>query len=458
MILINTYRAKIERYLDFRSLLVLFVLTLIFAEYGFYLGLALLLIVMVFDPVYTLPVLFFSGLLKYADVIENFPVDLTLMTYLFFSVLAIINIYRYRASMLIIKEINVLIVLMLLSALFAFYNSPAGFSFLKNSGFLVIIFYIPLLTLIINLDPTGKYERKLIIAFRNVTFLVGGLWIGMGFHNEIFQIEVAQKRAPAFLVAHISAFGEDYLPFGLIIAFCFLYLLTSFLLDKKNLILKLSVLVGLVLLILNLPSRGLVIGLGITVIFLLYELVRAGKLTFYIITFLIASIALACLVYSVFLLDESRQMLLDRLLDLTLTSETVQSRLDSIKIGFYYWLQTPFTGIGMNGVAFYGEDIGLYVHNIFLELIFEYGVIGAIPYVIYFTISFLCFMSVMRHAIIKQETAIIWLCLMYLTLFIHHQFSGTLGNIRMFWILSALMIYMDSNKSSSRHLTINKHA
>ena len=280
----------------------------------------------------------------------------------------------------------------------------------------------------------------------------------MGLHNEIFQIAVAQKRAPEFLVAHISAFGEDYLPFGLIIAFCFLYLLTSFLLDRRNLILKLSGLVGLVLLLLNLPSRGLVIGLGITIIMLLYELIRAGKLKFYIITFLIASISLAFLVYSVFLIDESRQMLLDRLFDFTLTGETVQSRLDSLKIGFYYWLETPFTGIGMNGVAFYGEDIGLYVHNIFLELIFEYGVISAIPYVIYFTLSFLCFMSVLRNAIIKQETPIIWLCLMYLTLFIHHQFSGTLGNIRMFWILSALMIYMNSNRSSSRQVTINKHA
>ena len=145
MISINKYKTKIERYLDSRSLLVLFVITLIFAEYGFYLGLALLLVVIVLDPVYALPVLFFSGLLKYADVIEDFPVDLTLMTYLFLSGLAIINIYRYRAAILVVKDINVLLVLMLFSAVFAFYNSPAGFSFLKNSGFLVIIFYIPLL-------------------------------------------------------------------------------------------------------------------------------------------------------------------------------------------------------------------------------------------------------------------------------------------------------------------------
>ena len=76
----------------------------------------------------------------------------------------------------------------------------------------------------------------------------------------------------------------------------------------------------------------------------------------------------------------------------------------------------------------------------FLESIFEFGVIGSMPLVLFILVVLWQAIKLLKIKIKNGMASYVWIILMFVQLFIFSNTSGNLGGIRQFWIISALII------------------
>jgi hypothetical protein len=407
-----------------------------------------------FNKERTMAILFLSGLLKIAPSVSTLPNDITfssLVIYLLYRVKEILTIQAMNKKLI---QIMFLLVIAWLVVMGSFIYTKATWLYLSKSSVNIVFLYIPLALLIINdLGSNNLIESKL-SSFVRPILLFSALWTGVGFHNDLNDIVLKQIENTDATVAHISAFGENYMYFSSFVCFIIIYYFVEFYKFQKISIGGIFFILLQCYLLVNSPARGLTIGLLISILLLSLPNISKIKVKYLISLFIAAGVvALSGLYYLNYELSKEQIESLTRLTDFSSEGKSVSHRITSVTTGFYKWNDTLFSilfGLGADSVAFINGDPGLYAHNIILESVLEYGLLGSIPILMFFFVAFFVSKRLLRLGLDIKSSAILWIVGVYYMIFVFSLFSGTLGNSRLLWILTSMIYLLSSNVSSFR--------
>ena len=420
---------NIDRVFEIPFLIAVALLTVLLGPWVFNIGILGLCALALFRPVYALPLLFFSGILKNADIFEAIPVDLTLYSFLLFALFIFSKgLYRTR---FIFGEANFLLLMMLIVSIGSAMMSEIPLSYHLASGYQYAFIYIPLVLVIINLNWSPTLFDDLIIAFERTLVLIVFLWIGMSFYWPVNNHVQYQKNSPTETVFHLSGFGEDYAAYGLLVSLLLMFFAVNIVFQKAKGGMAVVLLIFSFILLFKLPSKGILLGTVISV-GLLLAFGKSRKKFLGILLFTLLILAVLIIYNSHVDLGPSAR--------LYSSTETIQYRLNSIIIAFMHWSSSPFFGTGIDSVAYFNGHPGRHSHNIFLESIFEFGVIGSMPLVLFILVVLWQAIKLLKIKIKNGMASYVWIILMFVQLFIFSNTSGNLGGIRQFWIISALII------------------
>jgi len=421
----------------------IFTLAVIFGSNVFVGVIGLMILVQFVRLEVALPLLFVSGLVKTHPLLDKSLVDITAVTLLLVCVHTVIGLLKQPLIPRSIARINVLVLLMACSTIFTVITSIAPGEYVKSSGVNVLLLYLPLVLLIINNVRHDNFRLK-IYLFRMTVLIISSAWVGVGLYNQLNGIIPMQYEDPQFEVAHMSSFGENYMYFS---SFSVLLLLNCFVqivFQRKQILINLALSIAFAYLMMNSPARGLTAGLAAAIIIMSVSALR--RMSFrQILAFASMVLVLIVSVYAYLnlSLSETQEMNLDRLTDFSAKGKSVADRLIAVKNGYSVWSEDVFfmlMGMGSGSVASLSNDPGLYAHNIIVELVFEYGLVGSLPYFVYFLLSAACAYRVFRHASEKGDADILWFVGIFLTMFLFGMVSNTLGNMRLLWMLTAFML------------------
>jgi hypothetical protein len=431
----------------------LFGLTAIFGESAFFLFFLAILVYSLLDKHRSVGILFLSGLLKVSPIVTLLPIDLTLFSMCVYLAYRFIDFVSYPSINRKLFQIGILLLIMWFVVTFSLLYTMADWSFIGKSGIYILILYLPLSLIILTEPNSNSIFSGNLISFITPTILLGSIWTGMGFHNYIFKIPLYQIENPVAYVTHFSAFGENYMYFSTFVCFLILYSFVSLINNRRPVLLWVGFMIIQYFLLLNSPARGLTIGLFFSLLLLSAPHLQKIKVR-YLLTFLGITLILiiGTIVYLGNELTNEQAAAFNRLTDFSLQGKSISDRIISVKNAFLIWddsLISILFGLGVDSVAFINKDPGLYAHNIILEAILEYGVLGSIPIIVFFLFAFyksIGLLSVMARA----RSELLWILGIYYVIFIFGLFSGTLGNSRLLWILTSIIYLLSVNLSCFR--------
>jgi len=412
--------------------------TMLFGAPAFYTFVFGVILLSLANPQAYLGLLFFSGPLKNAPLIHRSPLDLTLFSYLLFFAFFVnqrIGKWSISRNAMIM---NGVLLFCLLSVLLSMSITPAPWDYLSRSGIFIVIFYLPLVFLILNLPR--EQVRESAVELLKISLVIGYAWLGLGLHNELTGNYQHRLDDPNYLVDHLSAFGEDYMIFSSFVVILYVEAFVQ-LLYKKNYIINGLLVLVLTFAIVNSPARGLTIGLllaalALTAIWL--HRFTINKLIVVLTAPVLLFILLA--VYTTFFVQTRQSLLIQRLVDFSPKGTSISHRIEAIKLGWEHWKENPFLGSGTDSVAFFSGDPGYYTHNLFLEIVFEYGLLGGLPLLVLLALMLISFTNLtLKETIPSRSVEGLWLMGIFIVFFSFGMFSGTMGNMRQLWILLAMV-------------------
>ena len=397
---------------------------------------------------YVLPLLFLSGLLKVAPISHAFRIDITLLYVIIFSLYSLPFIFRPSALNKNRRFINVLILLMFVTVGASLLLTKATWYYTSKSGIFIVTLYLPLLLLIAN-RVDSEVQSEFISGFKTVVVILANAWVGVGFYNMIHQIQLTQFENAEAVVTHVSSYGENYMYFSSFLVYVFMHSFIELYFERRLVILNFFLLIVYTYLLLNSPARGLTIGL----VFSLTVLVALSlkKLSVRQIINLSCLAAVVTVGVYFYLTSGSDLTAIKRLVSFDPGSKSIADRISAIVVAFDEWNSNVFYilfGMGTDSVAYLNGDPGLYAHNLVLELIFEYGLVGSIPLLVFFAISFVFAWHEVKRGFFQKNGNIIWLVGVYFILLSFSMFSNTLGNMRPLWIVIALLLTVNFNRQS----------
>lgn len=425
-----------------------FILTLCFGEIAFYIFLFGTLLHSLFRPASYLVLLFFSGLLKNSSAIESLPIDFTLLTFLLFTCYFFHQIATFRVIHRNAIAVSALIVMAFGSVTVSLLLTPASWDYISNSGIYIVILYLPLLFMIVALPPETRW--KVLTEFQKLSLLIAYAWIGLGLHNEAIGYFPPQLSNPVYPVDHLSAFGEDYMVFSTFIVLVFSDAIVQFLYTRHQPLNGCLILV-LTYALVNSPARGLTVGLvgaGILLLFIWFRRFSIQKI--FLFGFLSFGL-LSFIVYYVQRFSEgNKNYLISRLVDFDPSGTSISHRITSVVVAFQHWRDQPWFGTGTDSVAWFNRDPGYYSHNLILEILFEYGILGGLPLFCLLALLFLSFYEIVKNYMIThKDIPMLWFGALFVIFFGFGMFSGTLGNMRLLWILMGMTIGFGVIENSS---------
>ncbi len=421
----------------------IFALAVIFGPNVFVGVMALMILIQFVRLEVAMPVLFISGLVKTHPLLDKSPIDITVVALALVGVQTVLALLRQPRIPRNIARVNILVVLMACGTAFTIITSIAPKDYVNSSGIFVLLLYLPLVLLIINNVRRENFRAK-IYFFRVVVLIISSAWVGVGLYNQLKGIVPMQFEDPTTEVAHMSSFGENYMYFSSFAVFLVLNCFVQVVFHRKQILINLALSAAFAYLMMNSPARGLTAGLAGTILIMGASALR--RMSFrQVIAFgsMVLVLVVSVYVYLQLSLSETQEMNVDRLTDFSAKGKSVADRLIAIKNGYSVWSEDMFfilMGMGSGSVASLSNDPGLYAHNLIVELIFEYGAIGSLPYFAYFLLSAVCAYRVFRHARDRGDSDILWVVGIFSTMFLFGMVSNTLGNMRLLWILTALMI------------------
>ena len=413
--------------------------TVVFGEPAFYGMLAVMIAIYSIQPQAYLGLLLFSGLIKIVPAVNQLPIDITLAAYLLFIVYFFVQRITHASITKDTVLVTWVVAMAFLMVSISLIITPAPWSYLSKSGIFIILLYLPLVMMIVLLptDQMWKIVNKLL----GMSLLIGYAWVGMGLHHELLGYSPPRLDDPTEPVAHLSAFGEDYMAFSSFIIFIFLDAFIQFLF-KRSYFINGALLIVLVFAIVNSPARGLTLGLLLASLLLLAIWLRRPSTEKIILSIVMPTTFVALLlIYFNFFLSDKSEFLIQRLVDFDLSGTSITTRITSVTVAWEQWKDHFLFGTGTDSVAFFNHDTGLYTHNLILEIIFEYGLLGGIPLLLFVALSLGSFYFVLKNRIYRtQAPAELWLAGVFITFVTFGMFSGTLGNMRPLWILFSIAI------------------
>ncbi len=421
----------------------IFLIAAIFGQVIFIGIMALLIVTQFVKLEISLPLLFVSGLIKTNPIFHQSPIDITAVALVFVFAQTVWSLVRRPRIPKNVALLNLLIILMACSTIYTVLTSIAPAGYVASSGINVLVLYLPLTLIIINNVKQGSFRSRF-FHFRFAVLLISSAWVGVGLYNQLNGIVPMQFENPRYEVEHMSAFGENYMYFSSFSLFLLVNCFVQIVFLRRQVLINLVFTVAFAYLMLNSPARGLTAGLVITGIIMAFPLLKTLRVR-QLIAFTSMSLILiiAVFAYQRFSLTDVQQGNLERLTDFNAKGKSISDRLTAIENGYGVWSrETHFVlmGMGSGSIASLSNDPGLYAHNIVIELLFEYGFVGSLPYFLYFMLSVICAYRVFRYAWHNNRPDLLWAVGVFTTMFLFGLVSNTLGNMRLLWILTSLMI------------------
>lgn len=425
--------------------------TIAFGEPAFYILLGIVLSFFLTKPQSYLGLLFFSGLIKNAPLIPQLPIDVTLLSYILF--ILYVTIQRIKNKTINKNSIPIAIILAcsFIIVFLSLLTTIAPWSYISIYGIFIVLLYLPLLLMIIQL-PVEEVKKN-VSQLLNLSLYLGYLWVGMGLHNSLIGYAPPQQEDPSAQVEHLSAFGEDYMTFSSFVVLIFIDALVQFFF-RRSYILHGLLLIVLTYTIMNSPARGLTLGLILAAITLLGIYVRKATREKILV---LCALPIGLLLFMTLYLSHLKDNVsIDRLTNFDPSGVSINHRLTSIKVGYEHWKDQMFFGTGTSSIAFYNGAPGYHAHNPIIEIIFEYGLVGGIPLLLFFGLSLFLYYRLLTTRIMLEKSPVeLWLAGAFTTFFIFGMFSGTLGDMRQLWILLAIIITLGISHTQVRTKTNN---
>lgn len=368
----------------------------------------------------------YSGLIKWIP----FPIDFTLL-FGFFTVVFILNdikndrfiLYDYSIGYLYIAFYSFSILYMLTYL----YSESTIYAVIKFKGVLLnsIAFTFPITSIKIQYS---KYITKIItvLALLMIVFLSFLLF------NDLFILFIMPEDQQLKL---FNAVIPSYLDVGSFISIAFVLLLNYK--SKLHLLLKLIIFNYLIIL----GGRGPL--LALILIVMINFFINGNRLSVYFKYFFLFVFVVVFYIYlDLSFIDMERLNIFQNYGSDTATNERV------IYVGrcIAAFFENPIFGhgIGSSGIIISGEDVVLYPHNLFVEILAEFGLIG---FLLYSTIFFLF----IRIALIKKvPLEYISFILIVFYLFFQDMKSGAFEAWRIScgWLaIATVILNYNSNKS-----------
>jgi O-antigen ligase len=409
-----------------------------------------------FDRKYSIPLLFFSGYLKIIPIVSDLPVDFTALVLVFFIFYTTLNTYNKRNTIGKNKMIVTLVLaVMLVVTLLSFFTTPATSSYLTKSGIYLILNLI--LTMLILLFWDVKEPDRVIVPFSNFATAIGILWIGQGLHNDIFNVVVLDStQTPMW---HISSFGEDYMVFSTFVILLIVKFGIFFIWEKKSIIAAILLIIFSYCMVAS-PARGLTIGFLISLVFV-YAYAFNGKIGLKTIS--VMAILFIAVIGLIFAFQEDLAITLNRLTTFDTRTRSINYRIEGIQFALDKWSDKILFGTGIDSIMYFKNAPGGHVHNVLLEAVVELGLVGGLPFLLFFALAFYCFHRLLKLAIKLHHPHLLWISMIFLIFFIFSLFSGSLSQIRPLWVIMALAIsmsfdYLPLNAKSQLSSDQHEHA
>lgn len=433
-------------------LIALLASTIIFGPAAFYPLFFILCVVALTDRNYSLPLLFFSGIVKATPVVASLAVDFTLLALLYFLFATVKGL---KLSGRLVQRDKLLIcgllILMLVIVAFSFVYTPATSFFLKNSAVFLVLNLLLAIAFLVGWPQTDP--KQLLNPFLNFSLWLGLIWVGVGIHNELYNVPVFDIKYPHDKMWHISSFGEDYMAYSAMVIMSLTAVAVHFFFVRRSL-LKFLVLIILFYGLLASPARGLMIGFLFSVM-VLFAYSFTGKVR--VKTVMFAGIFVICIAVIIAVFHERLAVALGRLTYYDPSSVSIGNRLKYVQNALDHWTTNFILGTGIDSVMYYNGDLGRHVHNVLIESVVEFGIIGGLPFLFFFFLTVVFFHHVFRIAVQSRDSNVIWIGMVFVTFFVFGLFSGSLSQIRNLWLLSCIVMAIDIDCFRKRNVQGRLH-
>lgn len=216
--------------------------------------------------------------------------------------------------------------------------------------------------------------------------------------------------------------------------------------SKRNNKLSLLLAIGTVAFIMLFCSRGSIIGIALYYVFISYKTIKESKK--YLKAFFTILVIAIILVFS----KEITQFIYNTLLDKGINSRTLYLLLNDIshdsnrsEIYLQIWSEIKEHPFSFRGISSDYLSVGIYTHNIILELIFEFGLLLSIPIFI--------FLAVLIRMTFKSKSKLNVMAIFFFASLPGLFVSGSLWINNVFWIWIGLTL---RECSSYLHLKVKK--
>jgi O-antigen ligase len=372
-------------------------------------------------PELSLVLIFFSGFLKNIEMLQRIPVDLTVVGVLLLLFLSIVKMIK-TGRLPVIRFFDSFIILQGCLVLFSVHFISSGTELHWWDASRFIAFNIPLYFGPFLLSMKEK-EIK-----RSIHWIIYGVLIiaSSAFHNLIMG---------KISLWHISSFGESYIHLALLICLGIIFFLNNILSAEcvfSRRLINLALLGALVFLIPFIPSRSVFISIFLTFLFMTLKFPWKTRLR------LIGIFVL--LVVVIFLgLDLASQYGINvkRIYSYTgIYAESLNYRIEAFKNAVELFMDHPFIGIGMAEFMYLHGGKGNYPHNLFIEALVSFGILGVLFFWPHFIISFKYSLDILNQRRKRQfEIIAFW----FIFFFFESFFSGSLSSSRTLWLFMGIL-------------------
>jgi len=384
-------------------------------------------------PELSLVLIFFSGFLKSIEIIHDLPIDLTVLAVLLLLIHSFIKIIKTK-KLTKLRYLDILVVLQGLLVLFSvvFISSKTWLNWWDAERFIVfnLSLYFGLFLL--------SVKRKEIITI--IHWILFGVLVvtSSAVHNLIFG-----KISSWYL----TSFGESYsslaLMVGLGIIFFFHYILCSKQIFTQKILS--FILYGLLIFTFAfLPSRHVILSLALTLLLtiLLKNLLRQR---FRLIGILIFSLTIYLM--GLYIANTQGVNVKRSWSYKGVYAASAYDRVDYLTSAIKLFKEKPIFGIGMGEFMYLHGGKGNYPHNLLLESLVSFGILGIFIFWPTFFISFKNSIITLKDKNMKNvEIIALW----FLFFFFDSMFSGSLSSRRTLWLIMGILSILFYQLTKSR--------
>jgi len=383
------------------------------------------------------------------------PVDFTLLSALFLSIDIVLYSMRRRGKIDLNIKLEVIPILLLFMFYFwllitSIYTASTEYGYVKAVYFLlnILAFLYPIIIKDFNLRRFVRWLIGLILIF-SLLFLPFHLLVSSsGLLQQLYSAE------------ELEVISGHYLSLGELAGFCLVFLIGDSAKDyfPKYLLYILKLLFLVILL--GLGARGPLLFALIVVVFILLSKryffgFRSPKRSLFIggLSFLTLGLLIFQFWDYLYPLFENTfrrlEILANSAFDSSTNDNSIGERYEHFRFTSNYIFDNFFDflfgqGVGSYGILFKGFDVRFYPHNIVLELLFEFGLIGLLLFGIWFGTTLINFnITVIRFSFFW---CLIFSCLNLLK-------SNSLVDIRLFFgTLAVLIIVLQKSNQGEREI------